>query len=37
MRHEKIAKILMLARALAASAEGMTLDENGCIPGGKPQ
>jgi predicted DNA-binding transcriptional regulator YafY len=27
MRHEKIAKILMLARALAASAEGMTLDE----------
>lgn len=27
MRHEKIAKILMLARALAANAEGMTLDE----------
>jgi hypothetical protein len=27
MRHEKIAKILMLARALASSAEGLTLDE----------
>jgi predicted DNA-binding transcriptional regulator YafY len=27
MRHEKIAKILRLARALASNAEGMTLDE----------
>jgi predicted DNA-binding transcriptional regulator YafY len=27
MRHEKVAKILMLARALASSAEGMTLDD----------
>ena len=27
MRHEKIAKILRLARALASNAEGMTLDQ----------